>query len=225
MSGLGVTVAGLDASGFANAYYPPVEGAVAWYNLENSSKDNARRSINWGSAGGNLSLSGNAVFAAVGVEAAAGVESRLTMGTYTDDAYSMIALVDVGVSSAIMRQRNIRISSDATKKLQRIMDAGTSVSTITLPSSGAFVVYISGDLTGHEFGMITGSGVQKMTSTAVNTTTTSTFVGGVNASNEAKAWKNYGGAYYSRKLTDTELVSVANRLISRARQLGVIVNG
>lgn len=225
MAGLGLVVSGLDASGFANVYYPPVDGAIDWYNLENSTKDNARRSANWGSAGGSLALSGNAVLAAVGVSAAAGTESRLTMGTHTDDAFSLIALVDVGISSAIMRQRNIRISSDANKKLQRIMDAGTSVSTITLPSTGAFVVYISGDLTGHEFGMITSAGVQKMTSTAVNSSTTSTFIGGVNQANEAKDWKNYGDAYYARRLSDTELVAVANRLINRARQLGVTVNG
>lgn len=225
MSGLGLTVAGLDASAFANAYYPPVEGAVDWYNLENSSKDISRRSLNWGSAGGSLVLSGNAAFSTIGVEATAGVESRLTMGNHTDDNFSVIALVDVGVSSAILRQRNIRLSSDANKKLQRIMDAGTTVSNITLPSTGAFVVYISGDLTGHEFGMLTSNSVQKMASSAVNSSTTSTFIGGVNSSNVANAWKNYGSAYYARKLSDSELIAVAARLIKRARELGANVNG
>lgn len=225
MPGLGLEVSGLDASGFANVYSPPVEGAVDWVNTENSTKDASRRLKNWGTAGGSVALSGNAALAAVGVQAAAGTESRMTLGTHTDDAFTLIALVDVGLSAAIMRQRNIRLQTDATKKLKRVMTAGTSISTFTLPSTGAFVVFINGDLTGHSFGMLTATSVQKVDSAAVNSSTTATFVGGVNDASEANAWTNYGAAYYNRRLTDAEMMLVAQRLIKRARELGVTVNG
>lgn len=225
MPGLGLEVSGLDASGFANMYSPPVEGAVDWVNTENSTKDASRRLKNWGTAGGSVSLSGNAALAAVGVQAAAGTESRMTLGVHTDDAFTFIALVDVGESSAIMRQRNIRLQTNESKALMRVMTAGVSTSTIIAPSTGAFVAFINGDLTGHSFGMLTASSVQKVDSTAVNTSDVATAVGGLNNAAEAKPWTSYGAAYYNRRLTDAEMMLVAQRLIKRARELGVTVNG
>lgn len=225
MPGLGLEVSGLDASGFANVYSPPVEGAVDWVNPENSTKDASRRLKNWGTAGGSVALSGNAALAAVGVQAAAGTDSRMTLGIHTDDAFTLIALVDVGESAAVMRNRNIRIYTDASKKLVRVMDGGTATAEITAPSAGAFVVFLGGDLTGHAFGIVTSTGVQKATYTAVASGSIATSIGGPSSASEAKAWANYGAAYYNRRLTDAEMMLVAQRLIKRARELGVTVNG
>lgn len=223
--GVAIMSAGTDASAYANNYIPPVSGPLAWANLESDVLPSARRLKNFGSLGGAFALSGIAQLVAKGVAAAAGTESRLTLGTFTPDAYTLIALVDVGASAGIMRHRNIRIMTDANKKIQRVMDAGTSVSTIAAPATGAFVVFLNGDLTGHSFGMATSTGVQKVDSTAVNTTTTDTFIGGSWSNGTAAAWKAYGAAFYDRKLSDSELIQVAERLIKRARYLGVTVNG
>ncbi len=224
--GTAIMAAGTDASAYANNYLPPVSGPLAWANLESNALTEARRLKNWGKNGGSFALSGVAQLVAKGIEAAAGTESRLTLGNFTPDAYTLIALVDVGASAGIMRHRNIVIMTDANKKIQRVMEAGTTVSTFTAPATGAFVVFLEGDLTGHSFGMATSSGVQKVDSTAVNTATTDTFIGG-NGPNgtTAEAWKAYGAAFYDRKLSDSELIQVAERLIKRAKYLGVTVNG
>ncbi|MDG1643010.1 hypothetical protein [Klebsiella huaxiensis] len=223
--GVAIMSAGTDASAYANNYIPPVSGTLAWANLESDVLPSARRLKNFGSLGGSFALSGVAQLVAKGVAAAAGTESRLTLGNFTPDAYTLIALVDVGASAGIIRHRNIRIMTDANKKIQRVMDAGTSVSTIAAPATGSFVVFLNGDLTGHSFGMATSTGVQKVDSTAVNTTTTDTFIGGSWSNGTAAAWKAYGAAFYDRKLSDSELIQVAERLIKRAKYLGVTVNG
>lgn len=223
--GTAIMVAGADASSYANNYLPPVAGPLAWANLESDLLSAGRRLKNFGSLGGSFALSGVAQLVAKGVAAAAGTDSRLTLGTFTPDAYTLIALVDVGSDAGILRHRNIRISTNSSKKLQRVMDAGTKVSDITAPASGAFVVFLCGDGTGHAFGIATASGVQKATSTAVNSSTTATWVGGPNQAGAAAAWAGYGAAFYDRKLSDNEMMLVAERLIKRARYLGVTVNG
>ncbi len=223
--GLAIMASGSDASAYANNYIPPVSGPLAWANLESNALTEARRLKNWGKNGGSFTLSGVAQLVAKGIEAAAGTESRLTLGSFTPDAYTLIALVDVGPSAAIMRHRNIRIMTDENKKIKRVMDAGVTVSTITAPATGAFVVFLEGDLTGHSFGMVTTAGVQKSDSTAVNSTSTNTFLGGNWSNGTAAAWKGYSAAFYDRKLSDSELTQVAERLIKRAKYLGVAVNG
>lgn len=223
--GLAIMASGSDASAYANNYIPPVSGPLAWANLESNALSEERRLKNWGKNGGSFALSGIAQAVAKGIEAAAGTESRLTLGNFTPDAYTLIALVDVGASAGVIRHRNIRIMTDANKKIWRVMDAGTSLSNITAPATGAFVVFLKGDLTGHSFGMATSTGVQKVDSTAVNTTTTDTFIGGNWENGTAAAWKAYGAAFYDRKLSDSELIQVAERLIKRAKYLGVTVNG
>ncbi|MFH2150778.1 hypothetical protein ABK703_23305 [Klebsiella quasipneumoniae] len=224
--GVAIMAAGTDAAAYSNNYIPPVASPLVWGNLESSAIPESRRSKNWGSAGGNFSLSGNAAFSSVGVSAAAGVDSRLTLGTFSPDAYTMIGLVDVGVSAGIMRHRDIRLTTSAEKKLGRSMTAGSVVSDIVLPASGAFVVFLQGDLTGHVFGMATRNSVTAATaSTAVNTGTSSTFLGGSNASSAFAAWSGYGVALYPRKLSNTEIMLVAERLLKRAAYLGVTVNG
>ena len=179
--GTAIMAAGTDASSYANNYLPPVTGPLAWANLESDLLPAGRRLKNFGSLGGTFALSGIAQLVAKGVAAAAGTESRLTLGTFTPDAYTFIVLVDVGPDAGILRHRNIRISTNASKKLQRVMDAGTSVSVITAPATGAFAVFLCGDSTGHAFGIVTASGIQKSTSTAVNSGTTATWMGGTPA--------------------------------------------
>ncbi|MDG1643684.1 hypothetical protein DA718_12820 [Klebsiella huaxiensis] len=224
--GVAIMAAGTDASAYANNYIPPVSGPLAWANLESDALPSARRLKNFGSLGGSFVLSGIAQLASIGVTAAAGTDSRLTLGSFINqDKYTVIALVDVGTDASILRHRNIRISTNSSKKLQRVMDSGTSVSDITAPSSGAFVVFLNGDSTGHAFGILTASGIQKSTSSAANSGTTSTWIGGSNLAGAAAAWAGYGAAVYDRKLSDSEMESVADRLIKRARYLGVTVNG
>lgn len=223
--GTAIMAAGTDASAYANNYLPPVTGPLAWANLESDLLPAGRRLKNFGSLGGAFVLSGIAQLVAKGVAAAAGTESRLTLGTFTPDAYTFIVLVDVGPDAGILRHRNIRISTNASKKLQRVMDAGTSVSDITAPATGAFAVFLCGDSTGHAFGIVTASGIQKSTSTAVNSGTTATWMGGTSQAGLAAAWAGYGSAFYDRKLSDSEMERVAERLIKRARYLGVTVNG
>lgn len=223
--GVAIMSAGTDASAYANNYIPPVSGPLAWANLESDVLPSARRLKNFGSLGGSFALSGVAQLVAKGVAAAAGTDSRLTLGTFTPDAYTVIALVDVGTDASILRHRNIRISTNSSKNLQRVMDAGTSVSDITAPATGAFAVFLCGDSTGHAFGIVTASGIQKSTSTAVNSSTTATWMGGPNLAGTAAAWAGYGAAFYDRKLSDSEMMLVAERLIKRARYLGVTVNG
>lgn len=225
--GTAIMAAGTDASAYANNYLPPVDGPLAWANLESDLLPTARRLKNFGSVGGTFSLSGTAQLAAKGVTAVAGTDSRLTLGAFTPDAYTYIALMDVGVSAALIRHRNIRIHTDENKKLLRIMDAGRSTSSITAPATGAFVVFLSGDANGHEFGLLTTSGIQKSTSKAANIGTTATWIGGngPSGSGSAAAWAAYGAAFYGRKLSDSEMQRVAERLIKRARYLGVTVNG
>ncbi|HDG7582557.1 hypothetical protein J9A50_23460 [Klebsiella pneumoniae] len=223
--GTAIFTKGADVSASSNHYFPPVETPLVWGNFETDALRQSRRLTNWGSLAGTFTLSGIAQLVAKGIAAAAGTDSRITLGTFTPDAFSLVALVDVGESAGIFRHRNIRISTDASKKLQRIMDAGFSNSGITAPSTGAFVVFLNGDATGHAYGLLTSSSVQKSTSTAANTSTTATWLGGNNQAGVATAWAAYGTAFYDRKLSDNELILVAERLINRARALGVTVNG
>ncbi|HDT3797053.1 TPA: hypothetical protein QHP49_005335, partial [Klebsiella pneumoniae subsp. pneumoniae] len=115
--GTAIMAAGTDASAYANNYLPPVTGPLAWANLESDLLPAGRRLKNFGSLGGTFALSGIAQLVAKGVAAAAGTESRLTLGTFTPDAYTFIVLVDVGPDAGILRHRNIRISTNASKKL------------------------------------------------------------------------------------------------------------
>lgn len=103
--------------------------------------------------------------------------------------------------------------------------AGTSVSDITAPATGAFAVFLCGDSARHAFGIVTASGIQKSTTTAVNSGTTATSTGGTNQAGLAAAWAGYGLAFSDRKLSDSEMERVAERLIKQARYLGVTVNG
>ncbi|HIG2852591.1 hypothetical protein M2638_11580 [Klebsiella pneumoniae] len=223
--GTAIFTKGADVSASSNHYFPPVETPLVWGNFETDTLRQSRRLTNWGSLAGTFTLSGIAQLVAKGIAAAAGTDSRITLGTFTPDAFTLVALVDVGENAAIFRHRNIRISTDASKKLQRIMDAGFSNSGITAPSTGAFVVFLNGDATGHAYGLLTSSSVQKSTSAAANTSTTATWLGGNNQAGVATAWAAYGTAFYDRKLSDNELILVAERLINRARALGVTVNG
>ncbi|HFQ6966652.1 TPA: hypothetical protein ACHSNJ_000967 [Klebsiella pneumoniae] len=223
--GVAIMSAGTDASTYANNYLPPVSGPLAWGNLESSAVENNRRLRNWGSAGGSFALSGVAQLVAKGVSAAAGTQSLLSLGSFPTDTFTMIALVDVGVSAAIMRNRNIRIFTDANKKLARNMDGGGVTSDITAPETGAFVVFLTGDLTGHTFGIINQAGVKKATYTAVSSGNIAASIGGNNANGVAAAWAAYSCAFYGRVLTDAEMMQVANRMLARAKYLGVTVNG
>ncbi|ENZ7981877.1 hypothetical protein ACHADD_000873 [Klebsiella pneumoniae] len=223
--GTAIFTKGADVSASSNHYFAPVETPLVWGNFETDVLRQSRRLTNWGSLAGTFTLSGIAQLVAKGIAAAAGTDSRITLGTFTPDAFTLVALVDVGENAAIFRHRNIRISTDASKKLQRIMDAGSSNSGITAPSTGAFVVFLNGDSTGHAYGLLTSTSVHKSTSTAANSSTTSTFVGGNNQFGVPVAWAAYGTVFYDRKLSDNELILVAERLINRARTLGVTVNG
>ncbi|HBW5254039.1 TPA: hypothetical protein MFA25_004195 [Klebsiella pneumoniae] len=223
--GTAIYTKGSDMSGTSNNFYAPVSNPLAWGNFESDAVRESRRLRNWGKYGGTFSLSGIAKLVAVGIAAQPGTESRVTLGNYTPDAYTLIALVDVGASAAIMRHRNIRIYTDASKKLMRIMDGGTVTSTITAPDTGAFVVFLSGDLAGHSFGMVTSTSAQKATSNTAATGTTATSLGGLNSVGSAAAWSAFGSAFYDRKLTDNEMMQVAENLIGRALRLGVNANG
>ncbi|MFB3027647.1 hypothetical protein ACEWFA_15045 [Klebsiella pneumoniae] len=223
--GVAIMSAGTDASTYANNYLPPVSGPLAWGNLESSAVQDNRRLRNWGSAGGSFALSGVAQLVAKGVSAAAGTQSSLSLGSFSTDTFTMIALVDVGVSAGIMRNRNIRIFTDANKKLARNMDGGGVTSDITAPETGAFVVFLTGDLTGHTFGIINQAGVKKATYTAVSSGNIAASIGGNNANGVAAAWAAYSCAFYGRVLTDAEMMQVANRMLARAKYLGVTVNG
>lgn len=79
--GTAIMAAGTDASAYANNYLPPVTGPLAWANLESDLLPAGRRLKNFGSLGGTFALSGIAQLVAKGVAAAAGTESRLTLGT------------------------------------------------------------------------------------------------------------------------------------------------
>ncbi|VUT16623.1 hypothetical protein SB6421_01546 [Klebsiella huaxiensis] len=223
--GVAIMASGTDASAYSNNYIPPVAGPIAWANLESGLLSSARRLKNWGSEGGAFTLSGDAALASVGVSSAGTADSRLTLSTSSRDIYTLVVLCDVGVDASILRLRDIRIGTNSSKQLVRWMAAGQTTSTITAPASGAFTVFLQGDTTGHRFGLISGGAVLAMTSTAVNTGTTSTYIGGLNASGVNKAWAGYGAAEYAKKLSDTELLMVSERLLARAKYLGVTVNG
>lgn len=222
--GVAIMAAGTDASPYANNYIPPVSGPKIWGNLESSRLASARRLRNWGDLAGSLSMTGNTILANIGVSAVAGVDSRLIFGTLTADAYTVIALMNVDANGPLIRHRNIRLSANSSKHLTRVMDAGTTESTIQLPASGAFMVYLSGDTAGHEFGLVASTGVQKVTSSALNTGTTSTFLGGSNMVGTFNPWAAYSCAFYDRKLTDAELLLIHERMVKRAVALGVTVN-
>ncbi|MEK6490056.1 hypothetical protein WNJ68_20615 [Klebsiella grimontii] len=194
-------------------------------NLESAAVAAGRRLTNWGKAGGAFTLSGDATLADKGVTSAGTSDSRLTLSTAVTDAWSLVALCDVAEDSSILRIRDIRLHTNADKKLVRVMTAGQSLSGIQAPAEGAFVVFVQGDATGHRFGMIANDAIQSVTSSAPNTGATSTFIGGLNIENLPKPWTGYGAMMYPRKLTDTELLLVAGRLIVRADALGVTVNG
>lgn len=81
------------------------------------------------------------------------------------------------------------------------MDAGTSVSDITAPATGAFAVFLCGDSTGHAFGIVTASGIQKSTSTAVNSGTTATgWEGPIR-----QAWQQHGQAMVRLSMTESSV--------------------
>lgn len=223
--GTAIYTSGSDFSAIANSFFPPVADPLAWGNFESSALSDSRRLRNFGRYGGSFSLSGIAKLVAKGIAAEAGTQSLLTLGTFTPDAYTLIALVDVGTIASIMRHRNIRIYTDASKKLTRVMDGGTANTKITAPSAGAFVVFLSGDLTGHDFGIVTSTGVQKATYAAVASGSIATSIGGNNSVGTPVAWAAYSAAFYDRKLSDTQLMQVAEIMIKRALALGVNVNG
>ncbi|MET6149243.1 hypothetical protein WIB66_21570 [Klebsiella pneumoniae] len=112
-----------------------------------------------------------------------------------------------------MRHRNIRISTKMPAKSSSAswMPVPAFVSDITAPATGAFAVFLCGDSTGHAFGIVRLPGIQKSTSTAVNRDDCH-LDGGTNQAGLAAAWAGYGSAFYDRKLSDSEMERVAERL-------------
>ncbi|UNA33920.1 hypothetical protein LOF13_27960 [Klebsiella pneumoniae subsp. pneumoniae] len=222
--GTAIMAAGTDASAYANNYLPPVTGPLAWANLESDLLPAGRRLKNFGSLGGTFALSGIA-------QLVAKVLQRQRYGKPSDSGYLYAGCLHLhragrrGPGCRDTASPQYSYQHECQQKLQRVMDAGTSVSDITAPATGAFAVFLCGDSTGHAFGIVTASGIQKSTSTAVNSGTTATWMGGTNQAGLAAAWAGYGSAFYDRKLSDSEMERVAERLIKRARYLGVTVNG
>ncbi|STV23026.1 Uncharacterised protein [Klebsiella pneumoniae] len=186
--GTAIMAAGTDASAYANNYLPPVTGPLAWANLESDLLPAGRRLKNFGSLGGTFALSGIA-------QLVAKVLQRQRYGKPSDSGYLYAGCLHL--HRAGRRGPGCRDTASPQYSYQHECQQKASARHgcrykrfgYHCASTGAFAVFLCGDSTGHAFGIVTASGIQKSTSTAVNSGTTATWMGGTNQAGLAAAWQ------------------------------------